>query len=262
MTNCPEDEIGLLSSCPNCEKQPVNKPSHRTRAYWTVTALAHTGFFLLTLLFFNIFVNLKNPLKQPVQPSPIDHDKHLIGTFASPMNNHASYKIESHTPDDWNAHLLFGEPSYESDIAWNKLIRPRSFRLHHDEAIRLNLTDSILAQPGEDFATELGIIHNLHCLRRIRQMLYPDYYYPDSPAEELEYNRVHGFHCLESIRSSMLCYPDLNPHPYFWSDNKYHPVTVSAKVTRQCVDWEGLVPLLETRNIDPKKLMHNTGPPT
>uniref|UniRef100_A0A093VQ74 Uncharacterized protein n=1 Tax=Talaromyces marneffei PM1 TaxID=1077442 RepID=A0A093VQ74_TALMA len=229
MTNCPEDEIGLLSSCPNCEKQPVNKPPHRTRAYWTVTALAHTGFFLLTLLFFNIFVNLKNPLKQPVQPSPIDHDKHLIGTFASPMNNHASYKIESHTPDDWNAHLLFGEPSYESDIAWNKLIRPRSFRLHHDEAIRLNLTDSILAQPGEDFATELGIIHNLHCLRRIRQMLYPDYYYPDSPAEELEYNRVHGF---------------------------------SAKVTRQCVDWEGLVPLLETRNIDPKELMHNTGPPT
>ncbi|PCH01408.1 Protein of unknown function DUF3328 [Penicillium occitanis (nom. inval.)] len=183
----------------------------------------------------------------------------------APMNNHASYKIESLTPDDWNAQLFFGEPSYDSDIAWNKLIRPRSFRLRRGEAARLNLTDSILAQPGDDFATELGIIHNLHCLqrlqRRIRQMLYPNYYYPDASEEELEYNRLHGFHCLESIRSSILCYPDLNPHPYFWSGNKYHPVTVSAKVTRQCVDWEGLVPLLETRNIDPKELMHDTGPP-
>jgi hypothetical protein len=42
----------------------------------------------------------------------------------------------------------------------------RSFRLHRDEAARLNLTDSILVHPGEDFGTELGLIHNLHCLVR------------------------------------------------------------------------------------------------
>lgn len=48
-----------------------------------------------------------------------------------------------------------------------KILKARSFRLHRDEAARLNLTDSILAQPGDDFATELGIVHNLHCLVRI-----------------------------------------------------------------------------------------------
>ena len=40
----------------------------------------------------------------------------------------------------------------------------RGFRLHRNEAARLNLTDSVTLQPGEDFATILGVIHNLHCL--------------------------------------------------------------------------------------------------
>lgn len=42
------------------------------------------------------------------------------------MNHHVTYKIESLTPDGWDAHLFFGEPSYESDIAWNKLIRRKA----------------------------------------------------------------------------------------------------------------------------------------
>lgn len=141
MANCPEDEIGLLSSCPNLKKQSVHKPPHQTRVYWIFAALAHTSFFLLTLSLFDVSVKPKILLEQSVQSSPIDHDKRLVGTFAckylrtmveskirqlkiiAPMNNHASYKIESLTPDDWNAQLFFGEPSYDSDIAWNKLIR-------------------------------------------------------------------------------------------------------------------------------------------
>jgi hypothetical protein len=58
----------------------------------------------------------------------------------------------------------------------------------------------------------------------------------------------------------VLCYPDLNPHPYLWSSDKYHPVTVSAKVTRKCVDWEALVPILELRSFNAEELMVNTGP--
>lgn len=141
MTNCPEDEVGLLSSCPNCEKYSVNKlPPHRNLLYWIGSVLAHAGIFLLTLLMFNASANSKFLAKCPIQNTSINHEKHLVGTFAcgcllamvnyihqliiiAPMNNHASYKIETRTLDDWNAHLFFGEPSYDSDIAWNKLIR-------------------------------------------------------------------------------------------------------------------------------------------
>ncbi|KAH8701530.1 hypothetical protein BGW36DRAFT_371068 [Talaromyces proteolyticus] len=256
------DKLESLPSCPNCENE-LQRPSrpHQQRKYWVISICIHFTFFLFFILVSSALNLPRIPPKKAVDSVPVDHDAHLVGNYSSPLNNHASYKIETRSPDDWDPALFFGEPSFESDTAWNNLIRPRSFRVHRDEAVRLNLTDSILVQPGEDFATELGIIHNLHCLRRIRQMLNPEYYYPDASEEELEYNRHHNLHCLESIRTSMLCYPDINPHPYFWSGSKYHPVTVSGKVTRRCVDWEGLQPILEKRNFEPKELMRNTGPP-
>ncbi|PQE31302.1 Tat pathway signal sequence protein [Rutstroemia sp. NJR-2017a WRK4] len=214
------------------------------------------------------------------QPASRERIQKLINVYTAPLNNHAQYKIEALPADYWNPELYFGEPTYESDRAWNALIyrlfdtshpiispmlvliiiRNSEFRVHRDEAVRLNITDSILVQPGEDFGTMLGALHNLHCLRRIRQMLYPDYYYPDASPEETEHNRVHAFHCLESIRTSVQCYLDLNPHPYFRSKNKYHPVTVSSKVTRQCTDWQALQQILESRNFQSEKLMANTGP--
>ena len=45
-----------------------------------------------------------------------------------------------------------------------------------------------------------------------------------------------------------MCYPDLNPHPYYWSGRAWHDIAVSAKVTRQCVDWEALQKSLSPRD--------------
>ena len=42
----------------------------------------------------------------------------------------------------------------------------RSFRVHPKEAERLNFTDSILIDDGDDFSSMLGVMHNLHCLVR------------------------------------------------------------------------------------------------
>ena len=61
-------------------------------------------------------------------------------------------------------------------------------------------------------------------------------------------NSFSPVHCLEAVRSSLVCYPDLNPQPYFWSGRDWHDVTVSAKVTRQCVDWEALQESLVPRD--------------
>ena len=40
----------------------------------------------------------------------------------------------------------------------------RRFRLHPDEAIRLNVSDSVHLKPGDDLAVITGVLHNLHCL--------------------------------------------------------------------------------------------------
>lgn len=102
MASCPEDEVGLLSSCPNCEKQSIGKPTHRTRVYWIVVGLTHTGLFLLTLLLFNIFANSKSAPKWPVQSSPIDHDKHLVGTFACEFLLTMVKNMDT-SADDWSS---------------------------------------------------------------------------------------------------------------------------------------------------------------
>ena len=82
----------------------------------------------------------------------------------------------------------------------------RRFRLHADEAARLNVSDSVRLQPGDDLAVITGVLHNLHCLvslplppfhrassrsksspgaqrRRRQSLLYPDYYYPNATQE-------------------------------------------------------------------------------
>ncbi|OCL06359.1 hypothetical protein AOQ84DRAFT_411272 [Glonium stellatum] len=247
-----DDKLETLYKCPTCERE-LYRPPHKRVRYWMVSFAIHTTLLLFTFSLLNSFHSPKIPQRKPL--SAAEHDSHLVGTISSPLNGHEQYKIEALSSSYWSNELYFGEPNYKSDYAWNNLTWPRSFRLHRKEATRLNLTDSVLVQPGEDFGTMLGVLHNLHCL-----MMYSEYYYPDASQEEHEHNRIHSLHCLESLRTSALCYPDLNPHPYFWSGNKYHDITVSSKVTRKCVNWEALQQRLELRNFKSSELMANTGP--
>jgi hypothetical protein len=95
-----------------------------------------------------------------------------------------------------------------------------------EEASRLNITDSLQIRPNNDFGGMLAVMHNLHCLvrlclpscfefvpysflfscfystfsynpyintlqRRVRQMMYTNYYYPDATEERLNNDRRH-----------------------------------------------------------------------
>ena len=44
------------------------------------------------------------------------------------------------------------------------MLSVRRFRLHPDEAVRLNVSDSVHLKPGDDLAVITGVLHNLHCL--------------------------------------------------------------------------------------------------
>ena len=79
----------------------------------------------------------------PAQSKAVDHNAHLIGTplgssstlfminyiesaliqmLIAPLNHHEQIRLESVSAEYGNASLWFGEPTYESDRAWNKLI--------------------------------------------------------------------------------------------------------------------------------------------
>lgn len=45
---------------------------------------------------------------------------------------------------------------------------------------------------GSGYIGTLNVYHEIHCLKRIHQFMYPDYYFPDFTPEQHEINRVHN----------------------------------------------------------------------
>lgn len=94
----------------------------------------------------------------------------------------------------------------------------------------------------EDYFFEPEVFHQLHCLNEIRMHIDRDYYESNghdhhnlsrlSPGLD----RIHIDHCLEQIRSSLMCAGDLSPVPmYTW---KGFPLAFGRSGTHTCRKWE------------------------
>ena len=62
-------------------------------------------------------------------------------------------------------------------------------------------------------------------------------------------------HCLEVLRTSLMCNPDLTPFPYYWSGRQWHDITVASNTSRECIDWDALQESIVPRKYDPKELI-------
>lgn len=58
---------------------------------------------------------------------------------------------------------------------------------------------------------------------------------------------VHAGHCLESIRQSVMCTPDLTPRSVFWEDAERTNIAVNPSARQTCVDWPSLVQWEQSR---------------
>ncbi|KAF2258961.1 hypothetical protein CC78DRAFT_556282 [Lojkania enalia] len=234
---------GGETRCPNCDHESRRSNANR-KWFWAISAALHLSFFVLTAIILGHFKLGPHSHRVPIQ-IPVDHESRLVGSVegmdsitlhfchflnikVAPLSHYETFMTESASADAWGNPLFFGEPNYEYDWAWINNTSPRSFRLSHGEAARLNFTDRILIQPGDNFGSMLGFIHNLHCLV-----------------------------CPPNIGHVL---PDLNPHPFCWYRMKYHDITVSAKVTRRLVNWEAFQERLTPRDFISNKLMWGTGP--
>ena len=64
-------------------------------------------------------------------------------------------------------------------------------------------------------------------------------------------------HCLETLRTSVMCHPDLTMLPYFWSEIVGHALTPRPNAVRECVDWEALQSYMEPRKYDTTRLVRD-----
>lgn len=85
-------------------------------------------------------------------------------------------------------------------------------------------------------------------------MLYPDYYYPGRSDADHKKQLVHVGHCIEAIRQSVMCTPDLTPMGAFWENDEHDAIAINPSSQRQCVVWDSLVAWEKPREYGLKEL--------
>jgi hypothetical protein len=171
--------------------------------------------------------------------------------------------------------LYFGKPSPAIDAAWVELLQ-YEYPAITPEEIDLNpsLTymdkDKHPATGKYHFA--LDVFHNLHCLNAVRVELDKDYYGHNdhghvgrraehdhgsdaSPQHQSAWeaaSRDHIDHCMNHIRQSLQCRPDLSPaamHVFADFDGSKYFLGNAEKHT--CYDWESIMRWAAARKPEP-----------
>ncbi|KAI1409257.1 hypothetical protein F5Y13DRAFT_182154 [Hypoxylon sp. FL1857] len=141
-----------------------------------------------------------------------------------------------------------GKPRPEFDEAWRNIISPITIKVSGDELVQFSEGDSTIAfKDGSGYIAEMGVYHELHCVKRVRRYLYLDHYYPNMTEVDLERENTHIDHCLEYWRQSAMCRGDTTLGTFFWRDG----VPTSRVYTdNECVNWYALDHWARQRKVD------------
>ncbi|KAI0102728.1 hypothetical protein GGR51DRAFT_526058 [Nemania sp. FL0031] len=102
-----------------------------------------------------------------------------------------------------------GLPDPAVDKAWDLLLGGLNIDI---DKMEVDLTDSTFQWPESGlFFSGLDVYHSLHCLNRLRQALYPDYYVHTFSGQNDPSRVDHIGHCINHIRQSLQCHADLTP---------------------------------------------------
>ncbi|KAI1208031.1 uncharacterized protein F4807DRAFT_468908 [Annulohypoxylon truncatum] len=145
-----------------------------------------------------------------------------------------------------------GYPNSVSDAAWADLLKGISLKILPEEMERLGYT-SLALKDGSGFVGSLGVYHELHCIKRVRKMIYWNYYYPNMTTDEWHHQMGHIEHCLEQIRQSAICHGDVNVIPFSWLQDDEHQIplpTMQFGSLHQCIKWDKLDAWAKERRLD------------
>ncbi|KAJ2981941.1 hypothetical protein NUW58_g6557 [Xylaria curta] len=139
--------------------------------------------------------------------------------------------------EDPDTHRFIGKPRPEMDKAWHDLLNGTLIRFSEEELKLAGNAKSIAHKDG-GYVGGLAISHSLHCLKRIKQYIHPEYYYPgEQDWKELDW---HFDHCLEAIRQEILCAGSAEVYTLKWMPASDEKPSVTVPQPRMCVDWEAL----------------------
>ncbi|OTA62303.1 hypothetical protein K449DRAFT_433959 [Hypoxylon sp. EC38] len=74
------------------------------------------------------------------------------------------------------SNVYTGEPREELDEAWRELIKPMAIKISAQELAQLG-ESSIAFKDGSGVLAQLGVYHELHCIKKLKHWIYLSHYY-------------------------------------------------------------------------------------
>lgn len=166
------------------------------------------------------------------------------------------YKPQLYTK--FNESPFAGPPSLETDIAWHELMGNMSIRVskaeleaHGQKSVQL---------PGGGYLAWLGVFHELHCVKMLRQWSYREHYHPNMTAHDRQHLEVHIDHCIDWLRSAAMCHADTSALATFKWDKTDKPMLDTRRVPHRCVDWEEMLSSHKNRMVSHEEVASMTNP--
>ncbi|KAK2028386.1 hypothetical protein LX32DRAFT_683240 [Colletotrichum zoysiae] len=222
-----------------------------------------------TFLAVNVFVLLLNTgvLLMVTSPKVVDKATKMI---AYPRFPHEEWiedviNFELQTYDDkFRNHGQFrGVTRPELDEAWDSMmLRNFTVRIPKPGWREHSTPTSILTEFQDEDGGIMGtfsFMHNLHCLKTIRQYMLPEDYprvaamyrpTPDSPIP------THIDHCIDILRQSELCHADMALMTFEWRENEPNPVNIHH-TPHICANTDRIDSFLEKVSVPPFGLTLN-----
>ncbi|KAH8892556.1 hypothetical protein GQ53DRAFT_840912 [Thozetella sp. PMI_491] len=205
-----EEEEDLLETT-DVSTRPANKSPRFLRFLLFVSILANILF-----AFAAVFLPRSSAPAPPTGPSyeagfitDLEPSKSAIELAVKEYSGGVELDRQGNFVTDQGGQEYVGPPSPAVDKAWRALLTGLNLDLGKDE---IDMSGWTFQWPESGlFFTGLEVYHSLHCLNRLRQALYPDYYrnvfkWATDPSRE-----DHIGHCINHIRQALQCHADLTP---------------------------------------------------
>ncbi|KAF2726541.1 hypothetical protein EJ04DRAFT_453159 [Polyplosphaeria fusca] len=188
-----------------------------------------------------MFARFSHILRWPrLTSSPVPELRHVgLKTSFEHATNHTKYSTYSGPPNTTNA------------AAWKQLLQPLYFNVSDNELVSSGgLPEQSVKAKNGGYISSLGVYHELHCLVKMRNFLYGHRHSQNLTTDELEYWYDHLDHCIELLRVSSMCTPDLSVYSFTWpmeSDASF--LDAHSSMPRRCVDWDQVARYMWRRRI-------------
>ncbi|KAI6087042.1 hypothetical protein F4821DRAFT_236909 [Hypoxylon rubiginosum] len=154
----------------------------------------------------------------------------------SPASVAIEYEYHSMVHNDTR---FVGHPGSDWEQATTQLMAGALIRISEDEQRLLDGSSSIPLKDG-GYAAGLGVSHSLHCVKKIKQFLYHEHFYPDSTASIYEDLQSHADHCLDFLRQQVMCHVDYSVYTLYWGEKRQDIPTHRWPAVNKCTNWTKL----------------------